>query len=88
MRKRPTFLSMNWARDHYCAELLTLINYCSVVFWRRGPWSIRHALFVRDGWSSDQQQHLPIHRHFLEQQLSRFHCGYRLRIPPCGASWK
>ena len=33
-------------------------------------------------------EHLPIHRHFLEQQLSRFHCGYRLRIPPCGASWK
>ena len=37
MRKRPTFLSMNWARDHYCAELLTLINYCSVGFWGRGP---------------------------------------------------
>ena len=37
MRKRPMLLSMNWARDHYCAELLTLINYCSVGFWRRGP---------------------------------------------------
>ena len=45
MRKRPTFLSMNWARDHYCAELLTLINYQR---WFLAPWTMKHsACFVR-----------------------------------------
>ena len=54
MRKRPTLLSMNWARDHYCAELLTLINYCSVGFWRRDHEAFgMHCSFVTVGSRSD-----------------------------------
>jgi hypothetical protein len=38
MRKRPTLPSMNWARDPYCAELLTLIIIAALVFGAgRGP---------------------------------------------------